>query len=141
MSADPRRAKLDARVAAWMAEPGALDAIRGALALMAKGELRRMPIVVRGAALARGLEAIDAIFARMDASAGGYLVADRARAVKARAHAWVDDPRVGYRFERAWRGAEIPDRHREAADGSLVGSLPEAATPSTVASRWAARSR
>lgn len=34
-------------------EPGSLDAIRGALALMARGELPRMPIVVRGAALAR----------------------------------------------------------------------------------------
>ena len=34
-------------------EPGALDAIRGALGLMARGELPRMPIVVRGAALAR----------------------------------------------------------------------------------------
>jgi len=34
-------------------DPGSLDAIRGALALMAKGDLPRMPIVVRGAALAR----------------------------------------------------------------------------------------
>jgi hypothetical protein len=34
-------------------DPSSLDAIRGALSLMAKGDLKRMPIVVRGAALAR----------------------------------------------------------------------------------------